>query len=75
MDLEKRPRTTITTKQLEALNAVYQQSPKPTRHVRELLSAETGLDIRVVQVCIVYITACLVRFDPSGCLPTCKYDM
>ncbi|XP_035221407.1 LIM/homeobox protein Lhx4-like [Stegodyphus dumicola] len=46
----KRPRTTISTVQLEALKAAYQRSSKPSRHVREQLSAETGLDMRVVQV-------------------------
>nr|BAA07578.2 LIM homeodomain protein Hr-Lhx3 a-form [Halocynthia roretzi] len=46
----KRPRTTITAKQLETLKSAYNQSPKPARHVREQLSSETGLDMRVVQV-------------------------
>ncbi|XP_039268991.1 LIM/homeobox protein Lhx3-like isoform X1 [Styela clava] len=46
----KRPRTTITAKQLETLKIAYNQSPKPARHVREQLSSETGLDMRVVQV-------------------------
>ncbi|XP_035684602.1 LIM/homeobox protein Lhx3-like isoform X2 [Branchiostoma floridae] len=53
MELEgtqKRPRTTITAKQLETLKQAYQNSPKPARHVREQLSQETGLDMRVVQV-------------------------
>ncbi|CAH8439725.1 unnamed protein product [Schistosoma rodhaini] len=46
----KRPRTTISAKQLEALKRVYSESPKPVRHIREQLSEETGLDMRVVQV-------------------------
>ncbi|XP_023665371.1 LIM/homeobox protein Lhx3-like isoform X2 [Paramormyrops kingsleyae] len=46
----KRPRTTITAKQLETLKLAYNNSPKPARHVREQLSSETGLDMRVVQV-------------------------
>ncbi|XP_040387878.1 LIM/homeobox protein Lhx3 isoform X1 [Cygnus olor] len=46
----KRPRTTITAKQLETLKNAYNNSPKPARHVREQLSSETGLDMRVVQV-------------------------
>ncbi|XP_048168701.1 LIM/homeobox protein Lhx4 isoform X1 [Corvus hawaiiensis] len=46
----KRPRTTITAKQLETLKNAYKNSPKPARHVREQLSSETGLDMRVVQV-------------------------
>lgn len=47
---QKRPRTTITAKQLEVLKAAYLASPKPTRHTREQLAQETGLDMRVVQV-------------------------
>ncbi|XP_031636029.1 LIM/homeobox protein Lhx3 [Contarinia nasturtii] len=46
----KRPRTTITAKQLETLKTAYNNSPKPARHVREQLSQDTGLDMRVVQV-------------------------
>ncbi|XP_054724299.1 LIM/homeobox protein Lhx3-like [Uloborus diversus] len=46
----KRPRTSINSSQLEALKAAYRRSPKPSRHVREQLSLETGLDMRVVQV-------------------------
>ena len=47
---QKRPRTTITAKQLEILRASYNTSSKPSRHVREQLAQETGLDMRVVQV-------------------------
>lgn len=47
---QKRPRTTITAKQLEVLRKNYIQTPKPSRHTREQISAETGLDMRVVQV-------------------------
>ncbi|XP_015784182.1 LIM/homeobox protein Lhx3 [Tetranychus urticae] len=46
----KRPRTTITAKQLDVLKSAYNNSPKPARHVREQLSHDTGLDMRVVQV-------------------------
>ena len=46
----KRPRTTITAKQLETLKLAYNNNPKPARHVREQLSQDTGLDMRVVQV-------------------------
>jgi hypothetical protein len=46
----KRPRTTISAKQLENLKKAYNESNKPPRHVREQLAAETGLDMRVVQV-------------------------
>ncbi|KAM6398342.1 LOW QUALITY PROTEIN: LIM/homeobox protein Lhx4 [Pluvialis apricaria] len=42
----KRPRTTITAKQLETLKERLKDSPKPARHVREQLSSETGLDMR-----------------------------
>lgn len=46
----KRPRTTISPVQLEALKLAYQRSSKPSRHVREQLASQTGLDMRVVQV-------------------------
>ncbi|XP_046608778.1 LIM/homeobox protein Lhx3-like [Neodiprion virginianus] len=46
----KRPRTTIIAKQLETLRLAYNNSPKPARHVKEQLSQDTGLDMRVVQV-------------------------
>lgn len=46
----KRPRTIITAKQLASLKRVYNESPKPARHVREQLSLETDLEMRVVQV-------------------------
>ena len=46
----KRPRTTITAKQLEVLKSAYKNSSKPARHIREQLSKDTGLDMRVVQV-------------------------
>ena len=49
----KRPRTTISAKSLETLKQAYQASSKPARHVREQLAAETGLDMRVVQVIII----------------------
>ncbi|XP_037777885.1 LIM/homeobox protein Lhx3-like isoform X3 [Penaeus monodon] len=46
----KRPRTTISARQLEQLKQAYKESPKPARHVREQLSQALGLDMRVVQV-------------------------
>ncbi|CAL4191924.1 unnamed protein product [Meganyctiphanes norvegica] len=46
----KRPRTTISARQLEQLKQAYKESPKPARHVREQLSQTLGLDMRVVQV-------------------------
>ncbi|CAF3534782.1 unnamed protein product [Rotaria socialis] len=49
-DTNKRPRTTITQKQLEVLEQVYNTSPKPARTLRESLATEIGLDTRVVQV-------------------------
>ena len=50
VDGNKRPRTTITARQMEVLKQAYKTSPKPARHVREQLAADTGLDMRVVQV-------------------------
>lgn len=44
------PRTTIKAKQLEVLKAAFAATPKPTRHIREQLAAETGLNMRVIQV-------------------------
>ena len=51
----KRPRTTITAKQLETLKLAYNSSPKPARQIREQLSHDTGLDMRVVQVRFIII--------------------
>ncbi|XP_017586421.1 PREDICTED: LIM/homeobox protein Lhx1 [Corvus brachyrhynchos] len=45
------PRTTIKAKQLETLKAAFAATPKPTRHIREQLAQETGLNMRVIQVC------------------------
>jgi LIM homeobox protein 1 len=44
------PRTTIKAKQLEVLRTVFNQTPKPTRLMREQLAKETGLPMRVIQV-------------------------
>ncbi|XP_048853776.1 LIM/homeobox protein Lhx1-like [Brienomyrus brachyistius] len=44
------PRTTIKAKQLETLKAAFASTPKPTRHIREQLAQETGLNMRVIQV-------------------------
>jgi len=44
------PRTTIKAKQLEVLKTAFNQTPKPTRHIREQLAKETGLTMRVIQV-------------------------
>ena len=50
VDGNKRPRTTITVRQMEVLKEAYKTSPKPARHVREQLAQDTGLHKRVVQV-------------------------
>ena len=44
VDGNKRPRTTITARQMEVLKNAYKTSPKPARHVREQLAADTGID-------------------------------
>ena len=44
------PRTTIKAKQLETLKSAFSATPKPTRHIREQLAQETGLNMRVIQV-------------------------
>merc|ERR1712173_242055 len=44
------PRTNITAKQLETLRTVFNQTPKPTRVVREQLAKDTQLPMRVIQV-------------------------
>jgi len=46
------PRTTIKAKQLETLKSAFAATPKPTRHIREQLAHETGLNMRVIQVYI-----------------------
>lgn len=46
----KRPRTSISSNQLDALKSAYRRNPKPSRNIREQLATETGLDMRVVQV-------------------------
>ncbi|TKR93844.1 hypothetical protein L596_008223 [Steinernema carpocapsae] len=44
------PRTTIKAKQLETLKTAFAATPKPTRHIREQLANETGLNMRVIQL-------------------------
>lgn len=46
----KKPRTTISARQLDALRKAYEDCAKPGRQAREKTSYETGLDMRVVQV-------------------------
>lgn len=48
----KRPRTILTTQQRRAFKASFELSPKPCRKVREGLAHDTGLSVRIVQVCI-----------------------
>ncbi|GFR65600.1 LIM/homeobox protein Lhx1 [Elysia marginata] len=50
------PRTTIKAKQLETLKAAFAATPKPTRHIREQLAQETGLNMRVIQVSVLEIS-------------------
>jgi len=52
------PRTTIKAKQLDMLKSAFAATPKPTRHIREQLAQETGLNMRVIQVpyTVVYTT-------------------
>ena len=65
----KRPRTTITAKQLETLKSAYNNSPKPARHVREQLSHDTGLDMRVVQVRCRCDLPAVTLYAPAGLVP------
>lgn len=48
----KRPRTILTTQQRRAFKASFELSPKPCRKVRESLAHDTGLSVRIVQVCL-----------------------
>lgn len=50
----KRPRTILNTQQRRAFKASFDVSPKPCRKVRENLAKETGLSLRIVQVCVFY---------------------
>ena len=60
------PRTTIKAKQLETLKAAFAATPKPTRHIREQLAQETGLNMRVIQVQIGYLFAALQVSEVGG---------
>jgi len=46
----KRPRTILTSQQRDDFKAAFEITPKPCRKVREQLSNDTGLSVRVVQV-------------------------
>uniref|UniRef100_A0A8C4X029 LIM/homeobox protein Lhx1 n=1 Tax=Eptatretus burgeri TaxID=7764 RepID=A0A8C4X029_EPTBU len=67
------PRTTIKAKQLETLKAAFAATPKPTRHIREQLAQETGLNMRVIQyhrACSPWFaghSAALPEMDSRGC--------
>ncbi|UMM30261.1 hypothetical protein L5515_012217 [Caenorhabditis briggsae] len=44
------PRTTIRQNQLDVLNEMFSNTPKPSKHARAKLALETGLSMRVIQV-------------------------
>ncbi|XP_065829334.1 LIM homeobox transcription factor 1-beta-like isoform X2 [Oscarella lobularis] len=46
----KRPRTILTGSQRHLFKTTFEQNPKPSRKMREKLSQDTGLSVRVVQV-------------------------
>ena len=60
------PRTTIKAKQLEVLKTAFNQTPKPTRHIREQLAKETGLTMRVIQVLVFTLTKRRRNYFLSG---------
>ncbi|KAH6932293.1 hypothetical protein HPB50_004478 [Hyalomma asiaticum] len=62
------PRTTIKAKQLETLKAAFAATPKPTRHIREQLAQETGLNMRVIQV----VLACRDGHCETGAPPPAR---
>jgi len=53
----KRPRTTITTRQLEILKAAYAASPKPSRHIREQVSTGTTEEFIIITIVSAVIDA------------------
>ena len=63
------PRITIKAKQLETLKAAFAATPKPTRHIREQLAQETGLNMRVIQVraraCHLVPSRCKLQVEPG----------
>ena len=46
----KRPRTIITTRQLEILKATYAASPKPSQHIREQVSVLVSVIVGLFSV-------------------------
>lgn len=69
------PRTTIKAKQLETLKAAFAATPKPTRHIREQLAQETGLNMRVIQVGQPQPTAPARSPCPAAALPARRRDV
>ncbi|KGL77250.1 LIM/homeobox protein Lhx5, partial [Tinamus guttatus] len=68
------PRTTIKAKQLETLKAAFAATPKPTRHIREQLAQETGLNMRVIQLSTSPTTRHGCYCVPSLCSPCCSHQ-
>jgi len=66
------PRTTIKAKQLETLKSAFAATPKPTRHIREQLAQETGLNMRVIQVCTLHPPCLFVAADLISCTVCAK---
>ena len=64
------PRTTIKAKQLETLKAAFAATPKPTRHIREQLAQETGLNMRVIQVSLLNLLEAFCVFIILGWVRT-----
>nr|CAD2169003.1 unnamed protein product [Meloidogyne enterolobii] len=44
------PRTTISQEQLDMLNTMFTNNPKPSKHARAILAKNSGLSMRVIQV-------------------------
>uniref|UniRef100_A0A1I8B2H4 Homeobox domain-containing protein n=1 Tax=Meloidogyne hapla TaxID=6305 RepID=A0A1I8B2H4_MELHA len=44
------PRTTISQEQLDMLNTMFTNNPKPSKHARAILAMDSGLNMRVIQV-------------------------
>ena len=61
------PRTTIKSKQLERLKTAFEQTPKPTRLLREQLALETGLPMRVIQVGSMIFIWCYHLRETTDC--------
>jgi len=68
------PRTTIKAKQLDTLKAAFAATPKPTRHIREQLARETGLNMRVIQVRRTVVAASLSISDMNAFNICCNHS-